>query len=151
AVDAMPRGGTVTVRTWSAGEDVFMTVGDTGVGMSEAVRRRLFEPFFTTKGEKGNGLGLSVTFGIVQRHGGEINAESTEGAGSTFTIRLPAGHSERRSESQPAADRIPAVRRRSWRVLVVEDEESIRRFLHTALLHLGHQVTLTGTAKEAEE
>src|SRR5205823_3285220 len=68
--------------------DVYLSVRDTGVGIGDATRRRLFEPFFTTK-ERGNGLGLSVTFGIVQRYGGEITVESELGYGSTFTVRLP--------------------------------------------------------------
>src|SRR5262249_12465586 len=69
AVDAMPWGGTLTLQTWSTATEVFLAVRDTGTGIPESVRHRLFEPFFTTKGERGNGLGLSVTFGIVKRHG----------------------------------------------------------------------------------
>src|SRR5262249_39102187 len=88
AVDAMPEGGRLTVRTWSSDSHTHLSVSDTGTGMSESVRTRLFEPFFTTKGERGNGLGLSVTFGIVQRYGGDISVESQLGRGSTFLIRL---------------------------------------------------------------
>jgi signal transduction histidine kinase/CheY-like chemotaxis protein len=90
AVDAMPQGGKLSVRSWSTASDVFIAVQDTGVGMNTTVRQRLFEPFFTTKGERGNGLGLSVTFGIVQEHGGDINVASEVGRGATLTIRLPA-------------------------------------------------------------
>ncbi|HEV3118868.1 MAG TPA: GAF domain-containing sensor histidine kinase, partial [Gemmataceae bacterium] len=88
AVDAMPEGGQLNVTAWSSPTDIYLSVGDTGTGMSPSTRRRLFEPFFTTKGERGNGLGLSVTFGIVQRYGGQITVESELGRGSCFTVRL---------------------------------------------------------------
>jgi signal transduction histidine kinase len=148
AVDAMPRGGTLTIRAWSTARDAFLSVGDTGIGISEAVRTRLFEPFFTTKGERGNGLGLSVAFGIIRRHSGEISVESREGEGAVFTVRLPVAASnsspaprQERSEKQPAA--------RSLRVLCVEDEETIRRFLETGLTRLGHRPRLTADVEEA--
>lgn len=89
AVDAMPQGGQLTLRTWNTATDLYFSVRDSGVGMSDSTRRRLFEPFFTTKGERGTGLGLSVTFGIIQRYGGQIAVESEPGLGSTFTVRLP--------------------------------------------------------------
>ncbi|HKB40609.1 MAG TPA: ATP-binding protein, partial [Gemmataceae bacterium] len=158
AVDAMPRGGTLTVRTWSAGSYAFLSVGDTGVGISEAVRHRLFEPFFTTKGERGNGLGLSVTFGIVQRHGGEITVESEVGRGTTFTIRLPAGVEEVVRvvpapapgagvwTAEPLAGKMPAPR--SLRILIVEDEVTVRQFLGMGLSRLGHRPVLTANARE---
>src|SRR5439155_13348040 len=97
AVDAMPHGGKLTIRTWTDGPDVQLSVQDTGMGISDDAQRRLFEPFFTTKGERGTGLGLSVTFGIVQRHGGHIAVESKPGQGSTFTVRLPI-HSDAAQE-----------------------------------------------------
>jgi CheY-like chemotaxis protein len=115
--------------------------------MSEQVRRRLFEPFFSTKGEAGNGLGLSVTFGIAQRHGGEILVESAEGAGSTFTLRLPVARERgRASGAVPVVRPRPATR--ALRVLVVEDEESIRSFLGRVLEHLGHACQTVATARE---
>ena len=71
--------------------NVVFTVTDTGVGMTEDVRRRIFDPFFTTKGEEGTGLGLPVSYSIVKRHGGEMRVESRPGAGTTFTVVLPMG------------------------------------------------------------
>jgi signal transduction histidine kinase/CheY-like chemotaxis protein len=160
AVDAMPQGGKLTVRTWSTASDVFLSVEDSGVGMSDAVRQRLFEPFFTTKGERGNGLGLSVTFGIIQRYQGEITVGSRVGKGSTFTVRLPVFSSKEGSvpeAAKAASDSVltaskarpvtPAAK--SLRILVVEDEESIRRFLATGLTQLGHHPYLTADATEA--
>lgn len=89
AIDALPKGGQITVRTWASKQGVHGSVTDTGEGMSEKVRRRALEPFFTTKGPKSTGLGLSVTYGIIQRHGGDLAIESAEGRGTTVTFRLP--------------------------------------------------------------
>jgi CheY-like chemotaxis protein len=199
AVDAMPHGGQLSLRAWSTATDLYFSVRDTGVGMSDSTRRRLFEPFFTTKGERGTGLGLSVTFGIIQRYGGEITVESEPGHGSTFTVRLPLKRSrEGPSEKQesvggsgmhqmaeiPSAGIPWTVRNKfhphpakgsptaqeessvatlvelpataparlsngdSLRILVVEDEESIRHFLTTALTQLGHSPRTVADAQE---
>jgi signal transduction histidine kinase len=91
AVDAMPQGGTLTVRTRVEGEAVLLEVSDTGIGMTEEVRRSCFEPFFTTKGELGTGLGLAMVFRIAQDHSGTIDIASEPGKGTTFTLRLPVG------------------------------------------------------------
>jgi len=89
AVDAMPEGGTITMRARVAGDDVLLTVSDTGTGMSEDVRRRCLEPFFSTKAQQGTGLGLSMVHATVQRHRGAIAVDSTPGQGTTFRITLP--------------------------------------------------------------
>ena len=88
ALDAMPQGGRLTLRTVVDGARVRCDVLDTGVGMTPDLRARVFEPFFSTKTEKGSGLGLSIVYGIVTRLGGEITVESTPGVGSAFRIWL---------------------------------------------------------------
>ncbi|HEX6775999.1 MAG TPA: GAF domain-containing sensor histidine kinase, partial [Methylomirabilota bacterium] len=90
AIDAMPGGGQLTLRTWSDAKEVHCAVSDTGSGMSDEVRQRAVEPFFTTKGPKSTGLGLSVTYGIVQRHNGRIDIDTGLGRGTTVHITLPA-------------------------------------------------------------
>ena len=90
AMEAMPKGGTLTVRTAREGKNVLIHIQDTGVGIPEEIRNKIFEAFFTTKQKvKGVGLGLSVCYGIIRDHGGEIKVASEEGKGTTFTISLP--------------------------------------------------------------
>src|SRR5206468_638141 len=83
AVDATPTGGTLGLVTTAGGDQVEIAVSDTGVGIPPAVREKIFDPFFTTKGPQGTGLGLSLTYGIVVRHGGFVTVDSEEGRGST--------------------------------------------------------------------
>lgn len=89
AVDAMPMGGRMTIRTWTENGDVVLEVTDTGTGMTEEVRQRCLEPFYTTKGNRGTGLGLAMVFGSIQRHSGSIAVASEVGKGTTFTLRMP--------------------------------------------------------------
>ena len=136
AVDAMPRGGTLTLRTCRAGEQGVIEVSDTGLGMSEEVRERCMEPFFSTKGERGTGLGLAMVFGIVQRHEGKIDIRTQAGNGTTFSIRFPL-----RTMAAGAADAPDASpRQKALRVLVVDDEPQVREVLAAFLESDGHQV-----------
>ena len=90
AKEAMPKGGTLTVRTERKENKVLIRIQDTGVGIPDEIRNKIFEAFFTTKQKvKGVGLGLSVCYGIIKDHGGTIRVESEEGRGSIFTISLP--------------------------------------------------------------
>jgi signal transduction histidine kinase/ActR/RegA family two-component response regulator len=137
AFDAMPEGGRVTLRTGVDGGRVFCAVADSGVGMSEDVRQRIFDPFFTTKGERGTGLGLSVVYGIVTRHNGEIDVQSQPGAGTTFTLRFPIGG----EGAAEAPGRGPATAPvGSGRILVIDDERDVAEILADVLSRDGHQV-----------
>jgi PAS domain S-box-containing protein len=139
ALDAMPDGGTLTIATHQErGGSVTIAVGDTGVGMSEAVRQRVFEPFFTTKPEgEGTGLGLSMAYSIVRRHGGDISVESQPSRGTTFTLTFPAA----RAQAKPGGPAAPATARRQARVLVVDDEPKVLATLTELLRSTGHIVT----------
>jgi signal transduction histidine kinase/CheY-like chemotaxis protein len=148
ALDAMPQGGSLTFSTRIEGDRVVCVVTDTGVGMSDTVRQRCFEPFFTTKAEHGTGLGLSIAYGIVTRHGGEIEVSSRPGEGSRFTVRIPVG-----TDAPPPPRELPAPRAgRSGRILVVEDEAAVREVLVDVLGGRGHEVVACedGTAALAQ-
>jgi signal transduction histidine kinase len=96
AMDALPQGGRIAVKTAREDSCVLLSISDTGTGMTEEVKKRIFDPFFTTKGSRGSGLGLSASHGIISRHKGIIEVDSTIEKGSTFYIRLPIFNGNRR-------------------------------------------------------
>ncbi|HXJ84330.1 MAG TPA: response regulator [Candidatus Methylomirabilis sp.] len=145
AIDAMPQGGTLRLHTESKGRHVMLAVSDTGIGMTEAVRRRIFDPFFTTKGEEGTGLGLPVSYSIVKRHGGDIHIESRPGEGSTFTIELPVGTTV--ESATPTDEGSPT--HRTGRVLLVDNDLQVMTILGEMLQDAGHQVMPVGSGAEA--
>lgn len=138
AVDAMPDGGTLRVRSYQVGHWVCLQVADTGLGMSEDVRRRCFEPFFTTKGKAGTGLGLSIVFGIMERHGGRVDLHSEEGHGTTFTFWLPIERRQDTGARAPAQQTPAPGAGRALRVLVVDDEDLLLEIVSLNLLNMGH-------------
>ncbi len=135
ALDAMPDGGRCTFRLASGNGWARVEVADTGRGMTVDERARIFEPFFTTKGPKGSGLGLSVSWGIVSSLGGTITVDSTPGAGSVLTVELPIPDA---LPDDPVAVPSPATAKTA-RVLVIDDDETVRQVLADMLETMGHQ------------
>ncbi|TLY70021.1 MAG: response regulator [Gammaproteobacteria bacterium] len=149
AVDAMPDGGTLTLRTrllssgTRGGEDaarqVHVEVADTGNGMDEETRRRCLEPFYTTKGERGTGLGLAMVYGMVQRHSAELDIDSAVGRGTT--VRLCFAAADALAVPLAAGTLLqPAVRR--LRILLVDDDPMLIKSLRDILEQDGHVVTV---------
>jgi len=146
AIDAMPRGGTLRIRTRLGDHrHAVITVADTGMGMTDAVRKRVFDPFFTTKGEEGTGLGLSVSHSIVERHGGDLRVDSRPGEGTTFTITLPIGMSPT-GESAVGGE---TGDERRGRILLVDNDPQVLSILGEMLKDAGHHVLPVPSGPEA--
>ncbi|HTD65394.1 MAG TPA: PAS domain S-box protein, partial [Candidatus Limnocylindria bacterium] len=148
AVDAMPEGGVLAVRTRSmisaeSGDRepvprVLVEVSDSGVGMDEETRRRCLEPFFTTKGERGTGLGLAMVYGMVERHSADIEIESEVGKGTTVRLIFPVTT----THQIPSIGAVPSARpARRLRILVVDDDPLLIKSLRDILEDDGHVVT----------
>jgi signal transduction histidine kinase/ActR/RegA family two-component response regulator len=144
AVDALPAGGTLRIRT-RAGElgRVQVEVSDTGTGMDESTRRQCLEPFFTTKGERGTGLGLAMVYGMVQRHSAEIEIDSTLGKGTTVRLSFAAAVSALPGQSAP-----DLVVPTGLRILIVDDDPVLLRSLHDTLEADGHSVVSANGGRE---
>lgn len=147
AVDAMPEGGILTVRSRgttstlglvadpSLATHVLIEIGDTGIGMSEAVRNRCLEPFFTTKGERGTGLGLAMVYGMAQRHSADLDIDSVPGTGTAVRLIFPVA-----VDGAVAVSAVAPPRLEPLHILVVDDDPLILRSLQDALEQDGHQV-----------
>jgi CheY-like chemotaxis protein len=136
AIEAMPEGGELTLKSRQEGNFVVVSVGDTGIGMTEDVKKSLFTPFLTTKGQKGLGMGLSVSYGIIGRHGGTLLVDSEPDKGTTFSIRLPATARKPRREE----DFEMVAGDRNARILVIDDDQNARDVITEALSNAGYQV-----------
>ncbi len=163
ARDAMPRGGTITIETRNADLDesyarehlgarpgpyVLLEVTDTGVGMDADTQRHIFEPFFTTKPKgKGTGLGLATVYGVVKQSGGYIWVQSQPGRGTRFQIFLP--RVEEALAVEPAPGSAGSAPHGGETVLLVEDEELLRRMTREVLESVGYHVLEAANADEA--
>jgi PAS domain S-box-containing protein len=146
AIDAMPKGGTLRIRTRLGDHrHAVITVADTGMGMSDEVRKKVFDPFFTTKGEEGTGLGLSVSHSIVERHGGDLKVDSRTGEGTTFTITLPIGMNPTGEAAQSGE---PGIER-TGRILLVDNDPQVLTILGEMLKDAGHHVLPVPSGPEA--
>ncbi len=144
AVDAMPEGGIITVGTGGRGQRAVIFVRDTGTGMTEEVKSKLFTPFFSTKGRSGNGLGLAMSYGIIRKHGGEIDVDSAPGQGTTFSLSFPVS-TESVKEDQPPTDRAPMP---SLRILVIDDAADVAGAVAAILRKLTHKVKIAESGYE---
>lgn len=161
ARDAMPHGGTLTIRTSSLsvsqppiteedlipGSYAVIALEDTGVGMAPDIAARVFEPFFTTKAGVGTGLGLSMVYGFARQSGGTVKIDSTPGRGTTVTMLLPHTQSEARTlpDYVPVTNAAAATRT----ILLVEDDSAVRKTLRRQLESLGHSVLVAEDAVAA--
>jgi two-component system, cell cycle sensor histidine kinase and response regulator CckA len=160
--DAMPKGGTLTVRTRNAeadtpspgertpgsGQRVMVTVSDTGVGMDSQTQSHLFEPFFTTKDVgKGTGLGLATVYGIVNQSGGSITFRSEPGKGTTFILSLPRSLPDAPAPKEAAPAPAPAAGHEG--ILYVEDDEAVRTLVTLILQRQGYEVLPAADGVEA--
>ncbi len=148
ASDAMPDGGAIHIETRRQGELAVIDVADEGEGVTEADREKIFDPFFTTKGDAGSGLGLAVSLGIVEQHGGAIAMSSESGRGSVFSVRLPLSVSSVADADVAPQSEIPH-NLPVGPVVVVEDEPGVRDVMQQMLELLGIDVQMAACGDEA--
>lgn len=162
ARDAMPEGGTLFIDTGNVKVDeayqkidsafrpgwyVSLKIRDTGTGIPLKIRNKVFDPFFTTKKPgRGTGLGLSIVYGIVKKHAGVILVKSEVSNGTVFEIFLPVSDS---LPVSPVSNEVPKAARRTRSILVVDDEKELREVMKIILTHLGYDIQLASTGKEA--
>jgi len=146
ACDAMPKGGTLEVKSHLKNNTIIIEVKDSGTGMDEAIMNRCLDPFFTTKGDKGTGLGLSMVFGIMERHKGELKIDSMLGEGTTVKLMLPVKKQEHKIAPPAAANGTASIGK--LKILTVEDDPVIGEMLIMMLEKKGFEPVSAGSGKE---
>jgi signal transduction histidine kinase/ActR/RegA family two-component response regulator len=139
AVDAMPSGGSLTLRSYATQHHVTVEVSDTGIGMTEEVRARCLDPFFTTKGERGSGLGLAMVYGMAERHNAVIEIDSEPNAGTIVRLVFPVATPD---ELVAPAAQVTRHKVRGLRLLVIDDDELLRQSMRAILEREGHSVSI---------
>ncbi|HUA38331.1 MAG TPA: ATP-binding protein [Candidatus Sulfopaludibacter sp.] len=150
AVDAMPNGGKITIRTWSLRhetqngrpEQVALEISDTGTGMNEETRKRCLEPFFSTKGKRGTGLGLAMVYGVMERHEGSVEIESELGKGTTFRLVFPVRIKPSKNEEKEKSLVVEPLQ-----ILCIDDEPLLRELIKQILERDGHEVEVTDSGQ----
>jgi signal transduction histidine kinase/CheY-like chemotaxis protein len=148
AIDAMPQGGDMKVISFMNDRTVVIKIEDTGDGIPYHIKDKIFDPFFTTKGPQSTGLGLSVCYGTMNRHHGTITAESVEGEGTVFTLTFPAA--EYAAEGKVLHENSIPIRKaqEKAKILVIDDEESVRELLRDILTDASHEVEVARDGQE---
>ncbi len=147
AMDAMGSGGCLSFRTWPNKGNLFISISDTGEGMSDEVKERVFEPFYTTKRAKGSGLGMSVSYSIMKKHNGGIEVKSKEGKGTTFTLRFPFAALPAQ-QTEPPVEHME-IKAKDLSILVVDDNEEMHSFLETYFVDSGHKAKSVDSGEKA--
>ena len=147
ALDAMPDGGTLSFSTWRGENTVFVCISDTGDGMSEETKRNIFDPFYTTKMAVGTGLGMSLSYGIITRHGGNIEVESEEGKGTKFTLQFPTTNESASLITDHEQEQ--ELSERNMRILVVDDEDALCVVLDEFFSRCGNKVKTVNNGSDA--
>ena len=149
ALNAMPDGGSISFSTWSDENTVFISISDTGTGMTEGVKKKIFDPFFTTRRPEGTGLGMSTSYGIIEEHGGKIDVESEVGKGTTFTLSIPNENGT--TQRAVSSESFHEIKEKGLRILVVDDNEDMRSVLNQSLSSIGHIVKTVENGTDALE
>jgi len=155
SVEAMPKGGNITIQTTEKEDKIFISISDNGIGMNDQIKARIFQPFYTTKGyEQGRGLGMSGVYSIVKEHDGEIYVKHTiQGVGSTIEMVLPINnenedHQLHLSENETKEHAKPEIKKQ-LNILWVDDNEAIRTNASLMLDMMGHQTHTASSGKQA--
>ncbi len=147
ALDAMPDGGSISFCTWCNAHTVFVSISDTGKGMTEEVIKKIFDPFFTTRRPEGTGLGLSTSYGVLTKHAGKIDVKSEAGKGSTFLLQFPLA--TKTVSPKISHESEPKIKSQGLSILVVDDEKDICIILDKLLSESGHMVRTVNNGTDA--